>query len=34
VPALVAGEVRAGRKQVVLSPLGLTFGSDELHVRA
>jgi phosphoribosylformylglycinamidine cyclo-ligase len=34
VPALVAGEVRAGQKQVVLAPLGLTFGSDELHVRA
>ncbi len=34
VPAWVAGTVEAGSKQVVLTPLGLTFGSDDLHVRA
>jgi phosphoribosylformylglycinamidine cyclo-ligase len=34
VPALVAGRVEAGRKQVVLEPLGLTFAGDDLHVRA
>jgi phosphoribosylformylglycinamidine cyclo-ligase len=34
VRALHAGHVEAGAKQVVLQPLGLTFGGDELHVRA
>ncbi|MCU0862170.1 MAG: AIR synthase related protein [Planctomycetes bacterium] len=34
VPALVAGKVEAGPKQVVIEPLGLTFGADDLHVRA
>jgi len=26
--------VEAGPKQVVIEPLGLTFGGDDLHVRA
>lgn len=34
VRAMVAGVVEAGKKQVVLEPLGLTFGGDDLHVRA
>lgn len=34
VRALVAGRVEAGPKQVVIAPLGLTFGADDLHVRA
>jgi phosphoribosylformylglycinamidine cyclo-ligase len=34
VPAWVAGTVEAGAKQVVIEPLGLTFGGDDLHVRA
>jgi len=34
VRAMVAGVVEAGQKQVVLEPLGLTFGGDDLHVRA
>ena len=34
VHALVAGRVEAGPKQVVLTPLGLSFGADDLHVRA
>lgn len=29
-----AGNVEAGEKQVVIEPLGLTFGGDDLHVRA
>ena len=33
VRAQIAGRVEAGAKQVVLTPLGLTFGADELHVR-
>ena len=32
--ALLAGRVEAGPKQVVLTPIGLTFGADDLHVRA
>ncbi|MBL8754348.1 MAG: phosphoribosylformylglycinamidine cyclo-ligase [Planctomycetes bacterium] len=34
VRAFVAGVVEAGPKQVVLEPLRLTFGADDLHVRA
>ena len=34
VRAWVAGRVEAGGKQVVIEPLGLTFGGDDLHVRA
>ncbi len=34
VRAWVAGRVEKGPKQVVLAPLALTFGSDDLHVRA
>ncbi|MBL8738658.1 MAG: phosphoribosylformylglycinamidine cyclo-ligase [Planctomycetes bacterium] len=34
VRALHAGTVQAGPKQVVLTPLGLTFAGDELHLRA
>jgi phosphoribosylformylglycinamidine cyclo-ligase len=34
VRALVAGRVEAGTKQVVIAPLGVTFGADDLHVRA
>lgn len=34
VPALHAGTVQAGKKQVVLAPLGLTFDGDDLHLRA
>ncbi len=34
VPALVAGRVEPGPKQVVIEPLGLVFGADDLHVRA
>ncbi|MBL8731660.1 MAG: phosphoribosylformylglycinamidine cyclo-ligase [Planctomycetes bacterium] len=34
VPALLAGRVEAGPKQVVIEPLALTFGADDLHVRA
>jgi phosphoribosylformylglycinamidine cyclo-ligase len=34
VPAWIAGTVEAGAKQVMIEPLGLTFGSDDLHVRA
>lgn len=33
VRALVAGRVEAGPKQVVIEPLGLAFGAEELHVR-
>jgi phosphoribosylformylglycinamidine cyclo-ligase len=29
-----AGRVETGGKQVVIEPLGLTFGADDLHVRA
>ena len=32
--ALVAGRVDHGSKQVVIEPLQLTFGGDDLHVRA
>jgi phosphoribosylformylglycinamidine cyclo-ligase len=34
VEAWVAGRVEAGAKQVVIEPLALTFGGDDLHVRA
>jgi phosphoribosylformylglycinamidine cyclo-ligase len=34
VQAWAAGVVEAGHKQVVLEPLGLGFGGDDLHVRA
>ena len=34
VDAWVAGDVEAGAKQVVIEPLGVTFGADDLHVRA
>jgi phosphoribosylformylglycinamidine cyclo-ligase len=34
IEAWVAGRVEAGAKQVVIEPLALTFGGDELHVRA
>ena len=34
VEAWIAGRVEAGPKQVVIEPLGLTFGGDDLHVRA
>jgi phosphoribosylformylglycinamidine cyclo-ligase len=34
VRALLAGVVEAGSKQVVVEPLRLSFGGDELHVRA
>jgi phosphoribosylformylglycinamidine cyclo-ligase len=33
VPAWIAGRVEAGAKQVVIEPLALAFGADELHVR-
>jgi phosphoribosylformylglycinamidine cyclo-ligase len=34
VEACVAGRVEAGAKQIVIEPLALTFGGDDLHVRA
>jgi phosphoribosylformylglycinamidine cyclo-ligase len=34
VRAWVAGQVESGDKQVVIEPLSLTFGADDLHVRA
>ncbi|MEZ6038838.1 MAG: AIR synthase-related protein [Planctomycetota bacterium] len=34
VAACIAGTVEAGPKQVVIEPLGVTFGADDLHVRA
>jgi phosphoribosylformylglycinamidine cyclo-ligase len=34
VPAIVAGRVATGAKQVVIEPLGITFCGDDLHVRA
>ena len=34
VDAWIAGTVEAGPKQVVIEPLGITFGADDLHVRA
>ncbi|MEY4674116.1 MAG: hypothetical protein RL148_1900 [Planctomycetota bacterium] len=34
IEAWVAGTVEAGPKQVVLEPLGITYGADDLHVRA
>ncbi len=34
VDAWVAGRVEAGAKQVMIEPLALTFGGDDLHVRA
>lgn len=34
IEAWVAGTVEAGPKQVVLEPLGITYGADELHLRA
>jgi phosphoribosylformylglycinamidine cyclo-ligase len=33
VKAMVAGEVQAGPKQVLIEPLGITFGSDALQLR-
>ncbi len=33
VDAWVAGTVRSGPKQVVIEPLGVTFGGDELQLR-
>ncbi|MGZ9074577.1 MAG: AIR synthase-related protein [Burkholderiaceae bacterium] len=33
-PALVAGRVDQGSKQIVIEPLQLTFSGDDLHVRA
>jgi phosphoribosylformylglycinamidine cyclo-ligase len=33
VEAVVAGRVEAGPKQLVIEPLGVTFGSDDLRVR-
>ncbi|MBX3464824.1 MAG: phosphoribosylformylglycinamidine cyclo-ligase [Planctomycetes bacterium] len=34
VPAVVAGAVEAGPRQVVLEPLGVTFAAGDLHLRA
>ena len=34
VEAWVAGTVEAGPKQVVIEPLAVTFGADDLHVRS
>ncbi len=34
IEAIVAGNVEAGAKQVVIEPLQLTFAADDLHVRA
>jgi phosphoribosylformylglycinamidine cyclo-ligase len=33
VPALLAGRVEAGPKQVVIEPIGVTFGNDDLQLR-
>ena len=33
IPALAAGTVEAGAKQVVIEPIGVTFGADELQLR-
>ena len=33
VKAWVAGEVRAGPKQLMIEPLGLRFGGDDLQLR-
>ncbi len=33
VPALLAGHVEAGAKQLLIEPLGITFGSDALQLR-
>jgi phosphoribosylformylglycinamidine cyclo-ligase len=33
VPAWVAGEVLAGPKQLLIEPLGVRFGGDELALR-
>jgi phosphoribosylformylglycinamidine cyclo-ligase len=33
VPALIAGRVEAGPKQLVIEPLGLTFGDEALQLR-
>ena len=33
VPALPAGRVEAGPKQVVIEPIGVTFGDDDLQLR-
>ena len=33
VEAVVAGRVEAGPKQLVIEPLDVTFGSDDLRVR-
>ena len=34
VPALQAGVVEAGIKRVVIEPLQLEYGAEELHLRA
>jgi len=33
IPALVAGSVEAGAKQLLIEPLGLAFGTDDLQLR-
>jgi phosphoribosylformylglycinamidine cyclo-ligase len=33
VPAMIAGRVTEGAKSVVIEPLGVTYGADELHLR-
>jgi phosphoribosylformylglycinamidine cyclo-ligase len=33
VPAMVAGSVEAGAKQLVIEPLGIRFGDDDLQLR-
>jgi phosphoribosylformylglycinamidine cyclo-ligase len=33
IPALVAGRVEDGPKQVVIEPLNVVYGADELQLR-
>jgi phosphoribosylformylglycinamidine cyclo-ligase len=33
IAAWVAGAVEAGSKQLVIEPLGITFGTDDLQLR-
>ena len=33
VPALVAGQVEAGPKELLIEPLGIRFGNDDLQLR-
>jgi phosphoribosylformylglycinamidine cyclo-ligase len=33
IPAMVAGRVEEGPKQVVIEPLNVTYGADELQLR-